>query len=203
MKRQYCSGCNYPLSVCVCPAVRAVHSQVKLIILQHPSEANHAKNTARLINLCLPETLVYCGETEQDFAELKAMTLKQPQDFALFYPNDQSAKFEARLQNSQPLPFKQLIFIDATWRKAYKMWKLNPWLANIQSFQFESPQQGKYLVRKAPDPQSLSTLEAVAYALEQGYKCDTRPLITLFEYWQGKAFAQHEKIIQRGGENSF
>ncbi|MEI8650011.1 DTW domain-containing protein [Paraglaciecola sp. Hal342] len=52
MKRVICHHCDYPQSVCICDLLCTVCSEQKVIILQHLSEVNHAKNSAKLIQLC-------------------------------------------------------------------------------------------------------------------------------------------------------
>ena len=39
-----------------------VHSEVQLLVLQHPEEVGHAKNTARLLHRCLPDSQLLEGE---------------------------------------------------------------------------------------------------------------------------------------------
>ena len=75
-----------------------------------------------------------------------------------------------------------LVLIDGTWRKALKMIKLNPWLQQFQSVHLGDNYQGRYRIRKAKRPDSLSTLEATAYALSQlEPQLDITPLLQAFD----------------------
>ena len=60
--RPLCPHCLRPASACLCSCVQPVHSRVQLLVLQHPMEAGHAKNTARLLHLCLPGNRLEVGE---------------------------------------------------------------------------------------------------------------------------------------------
>lgn len=193
-KRQYCERCHYPETVCICSAVTTMSCKPELIILQHPQEANHAKNTARLVQLSLPDTQIIQGENQHDFAHVAQKLCTEPDTYALIYPSDTSEDFESFETRQKVEPFKGLVFIDATWRKAFKMWHLNPWLQQLPAFHLTPQQQGNYQIRKAPSEQSLSTLEAVAQVLEQGCKVNSQPLLRLFESWQQTVFSRHEKI---------
>ena len=195
-KRQYCSRCQYPTSVCICSAVSPFAPSARVIILQHPSETGHAKNTARLIKLCSPSTQIISGEQPEDFAQLRIEIEKFPEDYALVYPSESSDPLEAIPETALPLKYRHLIFIDGTWRKAFKIWKLNPWLQNLTSLHFEEKITGQYQIRKAPGDNQLSTLEAVACLLEKGYQQDASPLFDLFQAWQNVAFARHGSFKQ-------
>ena len=69
-KRDLCTACLRPKKTCFCGCVCTVQNHIQLIILQHPLEAHQAKNTARLLHLCLNNSQLYCGETfHKDFFE--------------------------------------------------------------------------------------------------------------------------------------
>ena len=67
-KRPSCARCLRPLSTCLCKHIHTVNNLVELIILQHPLEVNEAKNTARLLHLCLNNSQLHIGERfDSDF----------------------------------------------------------------------------------------------------------------------------------------
>lgn len=130
--------------------------------MQHPSELNAAKGTVRLLQLVLPQTTVYIGECENDFSELRDRALQHPNDWALLYPRDNSVNIDSRSDN----PPKNLIAIDGTWKKAYRLLQMNRWLSAISAVTFPKESQSRYRIRKAPIDNSFSTLESVAMALQ-------------------------------------
>ncbi|MCF6436153.1 MULTISPECIES: tRNA-uridine aminocarboxypropyltransferase [Pseudoalteromonas] len=172
MKRNFCSKCRYPVKTCVCKYVSStVHSRTQIIVLQHPDEANLAKNTARLLQLQLGNIQLYVG---QDFQQLKALTCNQ--HCALLYPNEHAVT----VQQIQQLPKLDILFvIDGTWKKAHKILALNAWLLDLQAVTFNVIPVNQYRIRKAEQPHSLSTLESVSLFLNQYEGIDQRPLLSL------------------------
>ena len=53
MSRSQCPRCLRPESHCLCALIPQLDSRTRVLLLQHPSEVNHALNTARLAALGL------------------------------------------------------------------------------------------------------------------------------------------------------
>ncbi|MHA7881407.1 MAG: tRNA-uridine aminocarboxypropyltransferase [Saccharospirillum sp.] len=162
-----CPQCQYPLSTCLCHAIEPLVCRTRVDILQHPKEANAAKNTGHLCQLCLPHLRRWVGESPEDFAGFRASIEPDDRVF-LVYPSPASVTFD-QWQAMAPTPLDspvRLVLIDATWRKAYKMSQLNPWLQAFTALRLTdvTPQYG---IRKAPKPGQISTLEALACSLVQ------------------------------------
>ncbi|GGD71665.1 DTW domain-containing protein [Lacimicrobium alkaliphilum] len=154
-----------------------IENRTRILILRHPSEEKHAKNTVPLLQLSLKNIGVYSGETPADFLEPRRWCNDNKQDIAVLYPNRKSKPLtEGGIENIYSL--KGLVLIDGTWRKAYKIWHSNPWLQQLKSFHLEHVPQSVYR-RKAGISNSLSTLEATAEALKMLEGTDTQPLIDL------------------------
>jgi DTW domain-containing protein YfiP len=166
--------------------------------LQHKSEAKHGKNTGRLLSLGLTNAQVLQGETALDFAPLAKAVTDDPAAYRLCYPNPHSVAIETIHQNRSSatalaLP-QQVIFIDASWRKALKMWYLNPWLQQINSWHFADPPTNQYHIRQTSQDNSLSTLESVAYVLQQTSKTDCSSLYDLLLNMQDQSFHRHKRL---------
>ncbi|MBN7825843.1 tRNA-uridine aminocarboxypropyltransferase [Bowmanella dokdonensis] len=185
--RQYCAICRYPQSVCLCHLVRQLDNQTRLIVLQHPSEIRVAKNTLRLLALCLTRLDIVVGETPEDFMAVEHYCRQQPQHVAVLYPNPESAALE-QSNSSRVLP-KALILIDGTWRKAFRIWQLNTWLHGLRCYHLESPPASRYK-RKARAEHQLSTLEAAAHALTLLESLDCDPLYQLQDERQRRLSAR-------------
>ena len=124
---------------------------------------------------------VFVGEQESDFNELRKALALESQPPLLLFPNSDSLALEARVAASQaPL---HLIFIDATWRKAHKIWRLNTWLQAFPCYHFENAPSGAYTLRKTRHAGRLSTLEAVAYGLHLATQVDVTPLYDIQASW--------------------
>lgn len=196
-KRQQCAKCGYPQSTCLCAWINPITAPLNIIILQHPKEAKHAKNTVKLLALGLKKITVLQGEKPEDWAELTQKVANQPQSYSLFYPHEQSTSIESissQEKKERYFPVNHnMIFIDASWRKALKIWHLNPWLQQCNSWHFANPPDNQYHIRRTTQESSLSTLESVAYVLDHTHKINCTPLHILFTKMQQKCFLENHK----------
>jgi DTW domain-containing protein YfiP len=152
--------------------------------MQHPNESKHRKNSARLLPLAMPSSVIYVGESAEDFKTIKEQFGSQQAKACIFYPHKKSTELEHQLELYQAANFDALIFIDATWRKAYKMWQLNTWLHDLPSWHFADPPNSQYKIRSTKITNGISTLEAASYALRLGHGINTQPLLEIFEAMQ-------------------
>jgi DTW domain-containing protein YfiP len=156
----------------------------EVLILQHPLEVHHAKNSARLLHLSLPGSRIMVGERFDDTALRAAMP--EPQYTVLLYPPPALAGHQApapldtaRLKHPSQL---RLVLLDATWRKSRKMLHLNPLLQGLPRLSLEDAPASRYIIRKAHRPGQLSSLEATCTALAQleGQPATFQPLLEAF-----------------------
>ena len=183
MSRTLCEICHYPKSQCLCDAVSPLTHRTRIIIMQHPSEVKAAKNTARLLQLSLHNIEIWIGESPEDFLALQ--NLDATNTFVV-YPDEKAVMIEEISQPSTSV--KTLIFLDGTWKKAFKLLQLNTWLARYPFLSFSVLPMSRYALRKAPRADSLSTLEAVAYSLNTLEKIDVTPLYTLLDAMMQQQF---------------
>ncbi|MGL5487557.1 MAG: tRNA-uridine aminocarboxypropyltransferase [Shewanella sp.] len=178
MSRHYCPTCCYPMNACLCSHVQQIKPQTQLLVLQHPSEVEHKKNSVRVLSLVIPDTQVYVGESEADFAALRAQLSRCQRPIYLVYPSEQSLSVEQQMISADCV----LLLIDGTWRKAFKILQLNPWLTQLPAVHLPEGYASRYKIRKSSRSDSLSTLEASAYmlkALDKGL--DVSPLLAAFD----------------------
>jgi Uncharacterized conserved protein len=111
----------------LCELIPQVDSRTRVLLLQHPSEVNHALNTARLAALGLTNAQLLVGEVFEDLA-----TLLNPPGYRarLLFPGEDAQLIEADTVDGQQLPML-LVVPDGTWRKARKLLHLNPLLAQL------------------------------------------------------------------------
>lgn len=185
-KRAICSTCARPLRNCICALVTPVENQVEILILQHPTEAPNAKNTAGLLHLSLKNTRLRIGE-RFTAAELQAWLFADQKQPLLLYPEIIEYKALGLIAPQPPLTPNQftsnqlrLVVIDATWRKSRKMLYLNPALQSLPRMTLTETPASLYKIRKAHSENQLSTLEASCYALQQleQRSVDYAPLLT-------------------------
>ena len=158
MPRLQCERCQRPQGHCLCPLIPSLASETSVLILQHPSEAGHALNTARLAALGLRNAQLHIGET---FGQIP---VEDGLDSFLLFPGDQATPLTELRKRSGPC---RLIVPDGTWRKARKLLYLNPKLASLPRVALPEGLVSRYRLRKAPSPGALSTLEAIVVALNE------------------------------------
>ena len=101
MSRAQCPRCMRPQSHCLCELIPQLASRTRVLLLQHPSEVNHALNTARLAALGLTNAQLVVGEVFEDLA-----TLLNPPGYRarLLFPGDDAQLIEADTVGDQQLP---------------------------------------------------------------------------------------------------
>lgn len=155
MSRARCERCTRPLSHCLCHLIPSLPSRTRVLILQHPDEAGHALNTARLAALGLENAELRVGERfdlEPDPAYRAC----------LLFPSE-TAQALPVAEDGRPL---LLVVPDGTWRKARKLLHLNPQLAGLPRVCLPAGMRSRYRLRKAPAEGALATVEAIVAALE-------------------------------------
>lgn len=156
MSRLQCPRCLRPQSHCLCPLIPALASRTSVLILQHPSEAGHALNTARLAALGLLNAELQTGEM------FESLPVDDGVESYLLFPGEQAVSLAVLAKKPGRL---RLIVPDGTWRKARKLLHLNPRLASLPRVALPEGLTSRYRLRKAAMPGALSTLEAIVVAL--------------------------------------
>lgn len=167
-KRARCQQCLRPPVACLCETIKVLDNRVNIVILQHPSEVKHAKGTAKIVELSLKNCDIIIGEDFSAVPQFQTL-LKSSQRLMLLYPNDQAitpAQLKQQLAicvtNSGQASLDELtiIVLDGSWKKAYKIYCLNPLLQSLPCIGIEANEQSNYRIRKSSRSDSLSTLEA-------------------------------------------
>lgn len=168
MKRALCPRCLRALRACICACVRPVSNDTEVLIVQHPQEAGHIKNSARLLHLCLAHSRLLNQET---IDELMWTTLLADKRCVLLYPaSDAStpAFLPSQAGNGGDL---RLILIDASWRHSRQILAQSPQLQALPRLALPDDvianYQPRYQIRRAHQTHQLSSLEAAVLALQQ------------------------------------
>ncbi|MBY6346212.1 DTW domain-containing protein [Providencia rettgeri] len=171
-----CAQCQRPLARCLCPLIPSIEAACPVLILQHHSEARHALNTARLAYLGLKGTELWVGECFEDL-DARLAQARQP---VLLFPGPEAQVAGAKPQGEKP---DLIVVPDGTWRKARLILHSNPVLQTVPRWVLPEGEVSRYRLRKAPDPQAVSTLEAIVRVMqimEPGR--DFSPLLRPFEH---------------------
>ena len=160
MQRAYCEGCGRPPIVCICAALVTVHPQTKVVVLQHPREADNAIGTAWMVERCFGAERIVGVELEDDRRFLAA--IGDPAAPAILLAPGPSA---IDLRASPPTGPVTLIVVDGTWAQAKKLLRVNPRLARLPRYAFEPATPSNYRIRREPAAHCVSTIEATVAAL--------------------------------------
>ena len=188
-RRATCAACLRAQSACICGWVRPVRLDSALLILQHPLEVANAKNSARLLHLSVPGSVLAVGEAF-DPAALDTLLHADGRVPLLLYPDESGDAVAATLAPAAEL---RLVVLDATWRKSRKMLYLNPALQRLPRLALRDMPPSTYRIRKAHAPDQLSTLEASAHALGQ-LEGDVARFLPLFEAFAGFVEQQAARV---------
>ncbi|QJI27876.1 DTW domain-containing protein [Pseudomonas sp. ADAK18] len=193
MSRPQCSRCLRPLTHCLCPLIPSLDSRTRVLLLQHPSEVNHALNTARLAALGLMNAQLVVGEV---FENLPALLNVPGYRTRLLFPAEDAQPLQAYTPSDEPL---LLVVPDGTWRKARKLLHLNPLLAALPRVTLAEGAVSRYRLRKAPGPGALSTVEAIVQALQVlEAPVSFEPLLKPFEALiEGQIAAMGDEVFQK------
>ncbi len=166
--RQRCPTCLRAQSACICGWITPVAARTALLVLQHPLEVANAKNSARLLHLCIAGSVLATGEAF-DGAELEALLHADGRVPVLLYPETPEDGILPAAPPFVPVDAgrMRLVVLDATWRKSRKMLYLNPALQRLPRLALVDVAPSNYRIRKAHAPHQLSSLEASALALAQ------------------------------------
>lgn len=193
MSRPQCSRCLRPTTHCLCALIPSLDSRTRVLLLQHPSEVNHALNTARLAALGLTNAQLVVGEV---FDDLPILLNPPGYQARLLFPAEDAQPLQAYAPDDQPV---LLVVPDGTWRKARKLLHLNPLLMALPRVTLSAGAVSRYRLRKAPGPGALSTVEAIVQAL-QVLEAPTsfEPLLKPFEALiEGQIAAMGDAVFQR------
>lgn len=150
MPRAVCPRCERPTPTCLCAGLPpALAHRTELLILQHPAEAGHAKNTAALLTLGLQRASLLRGERFDPALAVPGTVL--------LYPG---------AGDPPPAQVQRLILLDGNWRQSRRLLAANPWLGTLPRLALPE-QPSRYVIRRAHRPGQLSTLEAGLQALAQ------------------------------------
>ncbi|MBU2709657.1 tRNA-uridine aminocarboxypropyltransferase [Zooshikella harenae] len=165
MPRECCSRCHRPVQVCLCKYITCSKSPMNLVVLQHPSEQKKAIGTAKLLGLCIKNCSRIVGECFSNHKTFEEI-LQQP--CVVLFPNDSAItlhEFQHDYLQGTDIQSWNLIVIDGTWKKAKKIWYLNPQLHTLPSIVLSQSEPSTYRIRKVPNDAYLSTVEAAVMAL--------------------------------------
>ncbi|MCK5894319.1 MAG: DTW domain-containing protein [Endozoicomonadaceae bacterium] len=166
MSRVCCSHCLRPEKVCFCRGLKTSQAPVDLLILQHPNESRHALNTAEIVRLSVSNAEIFVDEDFSSNVFLQAKLNNPDYQPWLLFPNDDAQPLDKEIFNGIRSKTPLFIIIDATWRKARKIYYLSTCLHSVPCVKIITDKTSGYRIRKVPAPGYLSTVEAAIEVLK-------------------------------------
>ena len=149
----HCPRCLLQLEICVCRVLPSVSARTEVVLIRHITEQLMTSNTGRFAALALPNAriLEYGGGEPFDPTPLTAPNT------ALLYCSGPP----------RPLSFvpERLIVLDGSFRQARRMYKRVPELRDLPELALPAPKVRPTRLRQPPQPEGMSTIEAIAAAL--------------------------------------
>jgi DTW domain-containing protein len=156
-----------------------VDNKVSILVLQHPQEQDRVLGTAGLLAGALANAKVVVGLSWRNLAHALGEPA-EPRDWGVLYlgstqTTGQTTPLVAIDGKGQPLPdqkaaragLKGLIALDGNWAQAKALWWRNAWLTKLRRFVVVPDAPSLYgELRREARPDAVSTLEAVALALQ-------------------------------------
>jgi DTW domain-containing protein YfiP len=117
--------------------------------------------TARMANLCLPNSELNIGVDWEDSAVLQRVLSDPSRPAVLLYPSEGQEPVTG-WSSEGPVT---LVVVDGTWSQARKVVRRNPTLARLPRLAFEPETPSEYRIRREPSAECVSTIEALMIAL--------------------------------------
>lgn len=160
-RRSVCTRCLRPVVVCYCAHLTELPTRTRVLVLQHPRERDKPIGTARMAALCLPSAEIAVGVSFEDDPRVRAALTDPTRPAVLLYPGDDAAE---PVQTPPEGPVT-LVVLDGTWAHAKKLLNKNPFLRALPRYALSPPRPSEYRIRKEPQGDYVSTIEALCYTL--------------------------------------
>jgi DTW domain-containing protein YfiP len=158
-----CYRCFWPQSLCWCGTITPMATLTKFVFLMHPQEYKRTKaNTGRLTHLCLADSAIFIGTAFDEHEEVQRL-IADPANFpVLLYPARGSRDLSRGELSAQDIGGRRLVvfLLDATWRLARHLWRDSLSLQRLPRVMFSNAPPSRYVIKRQPEPECLSTLEA-------------------------------------------
>ncbi len=138
--------------LCICGDLVPVAEHTEVLVLRHAKEGFRTTNTARVAEMALAR----CRVLEWTGRDVEL----PPLDGAwLLFPGDGPST------PAGPPP-SRLVVLDGSWRQARRIFLRCPALHGLPRLSLAPPRVAAPRLRASPAPEAMSTLEAIARALE-------------------------------------
>lgn len=192
-----CKGCKLNNNLCVCDQFDpfSISSHVSLIV--HVRELKLTSNTAQFVEKLLPANsrIFIRGRVNENFEAQPVMDTSNHRPLFL-YPHEDAVELNEDFKRLHPGPY-HLIVPDGNWHQARRVRKREEVFQSIPAVKLPPGINAEYRLRKAPQPEWVSTFEATAHALGilEGEEVRER-MMKFFRHWVKTAIYNRTKSQQ-------
>jgi DTW domain-containing protein YfiP len=158
--RAVCYRCHKPQITCICSSLPRVENRTPVLVLQHPRERLHPIGTARFASLGLANARVEVAWNAGTRETERPAWI--PADAALLYPSPDARDLRELPAHERP---RALVVLDGTWHTVRTLYREKRWLQDMPHFRFLPTAPGRYRLRREPQHDYVSTIEAIVEAL--------------------------------------
>ncbi len=151
-----CPVCRLAQHLCLCDQLFTLPTRVRVLMLRHYKEVHKGSNSARLVDLVLPNCTIRDYGARDSSLELEGLA---GPGVALLFPSDGG-------KTLPPAKVSTLVVVDGTWSQARRMMNRIPGLVTLPRLDVAMHATDRIRMRRSPVPGRVSTAEAVAYALD-------------------------------------
>ncbi|HOX11437.1 MAG TPA: tRNA-uridine aminocarboxypropyltransferase [Spirochaetia bacterium] len=164
MFREVCPACRRPLPVCLCPDEPPMETRTRIVLLTHPKEWKRQRSgTGRLTSLHLRNCEIVPGLRFDEHPRIRSL-LEDPEGYpVLLYPGPGAWNLSEREFPAKALEGRRLtvFLVDATWACSRAVLRESPGLSRLPRVMFTPREPSRWVIKRQPRPECLSTLEAV------------------------------------------
>jgi DTW domain-containing protein len=170
-KRGLCTTCLRPPLTCYCGKIRRFDPKIRFVILIHGREAQKRIAPGRLSHLSLAGSRLLQGYDYSEDARVNELIAGPRNHCAVLYPGEGSLNLTHAAPASRralvPEGKELVVFvIDGTWITARKTMQRSRNLRQLPRVCFDPARPSRFRVRKQPQENFFSTLEAIHETIE-------------------------------------
>jgi DTW domain-containing protein YfiP len=149
--------------ICVCDQVPTLQTRTRLTLILHYREQHQTSNTGHLLNLALPNSEVRIYGDFDNPLPTAGLAPETHQTYVLFPgPEARELTLEEVRRDGRPV---NLVVPDGTWRQSSRMMRRCEPLRQLPARILPPGPPSAYQLRRAEQPERISTFEAGARAL--------------------------------------
>ena len=172
-----CAKCLKLHALCICPEIRALETDLHVLILQHPQEPDEDLGSARLAHLSLKNSTLKTGLSWANLSKALGREA-QPAKWTVLHlgsgikgaPTTSNLQFVSKQGTPVDPPkggLEGIVVLDGTWSQSKALWWRNPWLLKLKRSILIPQEKSLYReLRKEPRQECLSTIESIAETLD-------------------------------------